>query len=485
MRLRQIDFVNPKHGEGFSRYGLYCPPYGGEIIRQIIHKLDSSIHFRFIDETRGDKVDYQGDVMFGTAYTYPVKRLYTIAKGYRERGKTSVIGGIHVSAISSYPELYSHEYKNADAIVIGEGESILPELIADLKNNQLKPLYFGRAIGMDSPVLCEEPLRPGWGYPIQFLRGCPWSCEFCSVPTMFGEKYRQRPIPSILQEIDHYHQVKRRSNFLMSLDDDINDPKTIYPLLEAVHQKFGCVHGIGWASTSDMNIVVNFKGEVNHRFLSLANKTNCFALYIGFENVNPQVLKEEMGVKKNSPAFYAKLAKACHDYGITVWGSTVISQLSTTWKDVEFMVDWYNSAEIDMMAWTILTPLPSTPLFDKVYREKAVYSKDNKSRARKVSWIDLNWNKYDCCHAVWMPEGATHTVEEYEEMRDWAQRHYIKHPMRSLALAAYRLLRGDTRTSLRRHAVRAFVGLRQSGLIPNGTIERLFFGKQTNKGLTG
>jgi hypothetical protein len=70
-------------------------------------------------------------------------------------------------------------------------------------------------------------------------------------------------------------------------------------------------------------------------------------------------------------------------------------------------------------------------------------------------------------------------------MRDWAQRHYIKHPTRSLALAAYRLLRGDTRTALRRHTVRAFVGLKQSGLIPNGTIERLFFGRQTNKGLAG
>jgi hypothetical protein len=63
---------------------------------------------------------------------------------------------------------------------------------------------------------------------------------------MFGAKYRQRPQSSILQEIEHYHHVRRRTNYLMSIDDDINDPKTIYPLLEAVNQKFGEVRG-GWA----------------------------------------------------------------------------------------------------------------------------------------------------------------------------------------------------------------------------------------------
>lgn len=229
MQLRQIDFINPRHGEGFSRYGLYCQPYGGQVIRQIVRMVDPSIQFRIIDETRGDNIDYEGDVMFGTAYTYPVKRLYQIAQAYHERGKVVVLGGIHISSISSYAELCSKEYQNADAIVIGEGESVIPEIIADLKAKRLKPMYFGHPVEVDFPVLCEEPLRWGWGYPIQFIRGCPWSCEFCSVPTMFGAKYRQRPQSSILQEIEHYHHVRRRTNYLMSIDDDINDPRTIYP----------------------------------------------------------------------------------------------------------------------------------------------------------------------------------------------------------------------------------------------------------------
>ena len=264
--------------------------------------------------------------MFGTAYTYPVKRLYKIAQGYRERGKPTVLGGIHISSISSYSEIYSTEYQNSNSVVIGEGEGVISQVIEDLKLDRLKPIYFGRPIGVDFPVLCEEPLRWGWGYPIQFIRGCPWACEFCTVPVMFGARYRQRPLTTILKEIEHYHQVRRRTNYLMSIDDDINDPKTIYPLLESIHTQYGEVKG-GWASATDMNLIVNFTGEINHKFLSLANKTNCFSLYFGFENISPQILKEEIGVRKNSPKFYYKLAKACHDYGITVWGSTVISQM--------------------------------------------------------------------------------------------------------------------------------------------------------------
>ena len=478
MQLRQIDFINPRHGEGFSKYGLYCQPYGGQVIRQIVRMVDPSIQFRIIDETRGDNIDYEGDVMFGTAYTYPVKRLYQIARAYHERGKVVVLGGIHISSISSYPELCSKEYQNADAIVIGEGESVISEIVSDLKAERLKAMYFGHPVEVDFPVLCEEPLRWGWGYPIQFIRGCPWSCEFCSVPTMFGAKYRQRPQSSILQEIEHYHHVRRRTNYLMSIDDDINDPRTIYPLLEAVNQKFGEVRG-GWASATDMNLIVNFKVEINHKFLSLASKTNCFSLYFGFENVNPRVLKEEIGVRKNSPQFYAKLTKACHEYGITVWGSTVISQLSTTWNDIDFMIDWYNSIEIDLMPWTILTPFPSTPLFNKIYREKSIYPQNEKKRARNISWLDLDWTKYDCCHAVWMPADADFSPEEYEEMRDWAQRHYIKSPMRNLTWAAYRLFKGDLRTAIYRDALKALYGLKQSGFIPNSILEQLFFGSQT------
>jgi radical SAM superfamily enzyme YgiQ (UPF0313 family) len=163
MQLRQIDFINPRHGEGFSKYGLYCQPYGGQVIRQIVRMVDPSIQFRIIDETRGDNIDYEGDVMFGTAYTYPVKRLYQIARAYREREKVVILGGIHISSISSYPELHSKEYQNADAIVIGEGESVIPEIVADLKAERLKPMYFGHPVEVNFPVLCEEPLRWGWG----------------------------------------------------------------------------------------------------------------------------------------------------------------------------------------------------------------------------------------------------------------------------------------------------------------------------------
>ena len=477
MKLKQIDFVNPRHGEGFSKYGLYCQPYGAQIIKHIVKMTDPSIHFRIIDETRGDAIDFSGDVMFGTAYTYPIKRLYEISKKYRQRGKAAILGGIHLSSISPYPELYSTEYSNANAIVIGEGESAIPEIINDLKSDRLKPLYFGRPTGVDFPVLCEEPMRWGWGYPIQFIRGCPWSCEFCSVPTMFGARFRQRPLSALLKEIEHYHQVRNRTNYLMSIDDDINDSKTIYPLLEAVHQQFGEVEG-GWASATDMNLIVNFKGEINHKFLSLANKTNCFSLYFGFENVNPRVLKEEIGVKKNSPSFYPKLTKACHDYGITVWGSTVISQLSTMWKDVEFMIDWYNAAEIDVMPWTILTPFPSTPLFDKIYREKSIYPRDLKNKSRRVAWLDLDWTKYDCCHTVWMPDDSKYSAQDYEEMRDWAQHNYIKSPMKHLAWAAYRLLKGDFRTAMYRDAVKGLYGLKQSRIISQVLMEQLFFGRR-------
>ncbi|MFQ5987175.1 MAG: hypothetical protein ACE5KQ_07435, partial [Thermoplasmata archaeon] len=191
------------------------------------------------------------------------------------------------------------------------------------------------------------------------------------------------------------------------------------------------------------------------------------------------VLKEEMGVKKNTPKYYPKLAKACHDYGIMAWGSTILSPQSVTWEDVEFMVDWYNSAEIDVMGWSILTPLPGTPLFDKMYREGMVYGGDNKSNGTKVAWLDLDWSKYDVLHTVWLPEGARYAPEEIEEMREWAMHNYETNLTKSAVLAAYNLIRRNTRGAVR-HGIRAFMGLKHRGVLPEKLVERAFFGKRVS-----
>ena len=124
-------------------------------------------------------------------------------------------GGIHPTAL---PE---EAKEHADAVVIGEAEEIWPRLIEDVRAGDLKPFYHQE--DFIDPSKIPRPRReilPKKGYfpldVVQVTRGCPFRCEFCSVRKFFGDTYRLRPIPDIIEEVKSL-----RHRLIMFNDDNI------------------------------------------------------------------------------------------------------------------------------------------------------------------------------------------------------------------------------------------------------------------------
>jgi radical SAM superfamily enzyme YgiQ (UPF0313 family) len=136
-----------------------------------------------------------------------------------------VLGGSHVSALP----MQVLASPAVDYVVRGEGERPLVELVEALRSgrdlNQVPNLGFklgGQPIlnpMEDNYPLEEIPLpdfsdldtglyRSG-GRKLAFVvtsRGCPYSCEFCSVQATFGRRYRRRSNRSIIEEILRRYQ---------------------------------------------------------------------------------------------------------------------------------------------------------------------------------------------------------------------------------------------------------------------------------------
>ena len=74
----------------------------------------------------------KADIVGITSYTSSIVRGYEIAQIYRERGITTVMGGIHVSMMPEEALNY------CDAVVIGEAESVWPKLLEDFEAGNLK-----------------------------------------------------------------------------------------------------------------------------------------------------------------------------------------------------------------------------------------------------------------------------------------------------------------------------------------------------------
>ena len=128
------------------------------------------------------------------------ERAYELARWYRERGAKVVLGGLHV--LSCPEEAAPH----ADALAIGEGVQVWPEILRDVEAGTLRPVYRG---SYRQPYRDEPPPRrdllPRRGFltttSLIATRGCHNRCGFCYLATEgLTMPYQVRDVEQVVAE---------------------------------------------------------------------------------------------------------------------------------------------------------------------------------------------------------------------------------------------------------------------------------------------
>ena len=126
--------------------------------------------------------------------------------------------------------------------------------------------------------------------------------------------------------------------------------------------------------------------------LKLASEAGGTGWNVGFDSVCQQSLNQ-IHKKTNKVNEYIKAVKKIHDYGMEV-NASIIFGFDTDKPDIfKKTLDFIYKAEIDWAAFQILTPLPGTPLYNKMDVENRILTKD--------------WTKYDFEHVVFQPNKMT------------------------------------------------------------------------------
>lgn len=337
---------------------------------------------RILDE-RVEDIDFNEpyDLVGITVMSATAIRAYHIADEFRRRGVKVVLGGIHPTALPQEAK------EHADSVVVGEAEGLWEKLLEDYERGELKPFYQRK----DFPSLSGLPhsrldlLRGKYllKHVFQTTRGCPHACGFCSVSTFMGRKYRHRPVEEVIEEIRQY--PVRMIGFL---DDNIvGNPaysKELFQSLIPLRRK--------WVSQGTLRMAEDEK------LLQLASQSGCIALFVGFESVNEENLRD-MHKSFHRVDQYRKLIERFHKYGIMVIGSFVFGfdedDVSVFRRTLQFIED----TKVDFAQFSILTPLPGTEVFDKLKAQGRIFSFD--------------WSKYDFAHVVYQP--AKMTPKELQE----------------------------------------------------------------------
>ncbi len=296
--------------------------------------------------------------------TCQAPRAYEIAREFRARGKTVVLGGLHVALCPE--EAAAH----ADCVVVGEGETLIERLVEDFRAGRLRPSYAMK----DFPDITRVPnprrdlydkkrhyAYKGWELVdlVQTSRGCRYNCYPCCVPNLGGRIHRMRPIERVLSD------MAGCSDLLFIVDNSLEQN------LEWQKEVFRSMAGMGkrWVSHP-----ITPTREV----LDLARKAGCWYVYHAIYTISEKI-KDRI--------------KMFHDYGIGVEGTILLGMDDHTEDFIKRFIDFLLTIELDLAEFTVLTPFPNTQVMDQMAREGRI--------------IDRDWNHYNAATVVFKPRNMS------------------------------------------------------------------------------
>ena len=389
-RLLLINPSNAQRGLGNTRATAW-PPLNLSYIAAV---TPGHYDIQLLDENIEPFTFREADIVGITAYTSSAPRAYKIAQVYRERGIPIVMGGIHVSMMPEEALDY------CDAVVIGEAEPVWHKVLEDFEAHRLQKLYYSSWVELDTLPFPRRDLLLNsfyrWG-SIQTSRGCPMDCTFCSVTAFNGQRFRRRPLDSVIAELEQIPQ-----KMVMLTDDNIigygkEDRDWAYAFFSRILEKR--IHKIFFAQAS-----IQF-GE-DPELIRIAARAGLRIVFVGMESVNPDSLKsyqKSLNLQRLNQNRYKELISAIRREGIAFLGAFVLGGDEDDRSVFDTTLKFIKSAHIDVLQVTKPTPLPGTKLWTQLQQEGRILNQN----------FPEAWDDYRLTKLVFKP--AKMSIEEVYE----------------------------------------------------------------------
>jgi radical SAM superfamily enzyme YgiQ (UPF0313 family) len=307
-------------------------------------------------------------------------RAYELARRFRARGTKVVLGGPHVTLLPG--EAATH----ADAIVLGEADETFPRLIRDAERGCLQPIY--RAEHPPDPAIIPRSRHDlvdrskfYMSRTLQASRGCPFKCEYCTLPGFYGAGYRPRPVMQVVEEVESLGWRPGDPPIVFWDDNIVGNhrwAKRLFRELAALK--------ITWLGQATITLAEDAE------LARLAGESGCVGVFCGLESFSEASLS---GVRKsfNRVRDYKRKLQVLHDNGISVTAGIVFGFDEDTPDIFDISVEAAGEIALDAASIGLLIPYPGTPVYERLNREGRIVTRD--------------WSLYDGEHVVFRPRGMT------------------------------------------------------------------------------
>lgn len=368
---RRILCISPRYAPSFGTFHYSYPLFGGRIrafmppqgLLVVAAYLPESWEVRFVDENSrpatADDLAWADAVFLSGMHVQRPFIEDAIARAHRA-GKPVVLGG---PSVSGCPE----HYPEADLIQVGEMGDSTDAIIRWLDEHAGRPagqLRFDTGTRLpltDFPLPAYHLLRLPQYFisSIQFSSGCPYTCEFCDIPALYGRNPRLKTPEQVLAELDAL--VAGGALAIYFVDDNfIANQKAALDLLP---------HLVAWQRRN--RFPVRFACEAtlniakNERVLALMRDAGFQVVFCGIETPEPDALRS-MSKDQNLRMPILDAVRKLNDYGLEVVSGIILGLDTDTPATADHVIEFIEASQIPMLTINILYALPRTPLWDRL-----------------------------------------------------------------------------------------------------------------------
>jgi radical SAM superfamily enzyme YgiQ (UPF0313 family) len=351
----------------------FMPPQGLLVIAAAV---PPSWQARFIDENMAPATDDDfgwAEVVFVSGMHVQRRQIDDIRRRAHAFGRVTVLGG---SSVSASPE----HYPDFDYLHVGELGDATDELFARLTRDVTRPPRQVVLTATNRRELSEFPI-PAYELAqidryllgsIQFSSGCPYQCEFCDIPALYGRVARYKTAEQICAELDKLVACGMSTSVYFVDDNFIANKRAVREMLP---------HLIEWQKRNGYPVLLSCEATLNiakrPEILELMREAAFTTVFCGIETPDPAAL-QAMSKDHNMMVPIIGAIETLNSFGMEVVSGIIIGLDTDTRDTGRYLLEFVEQTQIPLLTMNLLQALPRTPLWDRLKREhRLIENADN------------------------------------------------------------------------------------------------------------
>lgn len=276
--------------------------------------------------------------------------------------------GVKIVAGGPLATTQHRDFLGVDHFVLNEAEITLPLFLEDLKNGNPKHVYSTE----EFPEISTSPI-PMWellnikkyaSLSLQYSRGCPYDCDFCSITMLNGRRPRTKSSKQFISELERIYKLGWRGPISVVDDNFIGNKRK---LKEEILPKL-----IEWSKQKKYPF--NFITEVTINLadddilMDMMIETGFNSIFIGIETPSAESLIE-CGKSQNLKRNLVLSVKKLQQRGFIVSGGFIVGFDNDSSAVFQDQIDFIQKSGIVSAMVGLLNAPNGTKLFKRMQSE--------------------------------------------------------------------------------------------------------------------